>query len=177
MSSALTTLYLYRRWAGLTDLGENAQQTAVINAVSNAVSVYCNRDFGITTYREWLDGTGDNWLLLPQWPIATIYGVGSRSIAAITVSHATAKFASVSTSTTGVRLFSVDGTGTETDTELLFTGYKTITLLAAAIVSAGFAATVDSTYGSYPSNIIRPNMVGSVANGDDFDLEICDDFH
>lgn len=46
--------------------------TDIVNAASETVSKYCNRDFVLTTYDEVYDGTGDFNLLLNQYPITRV---------------------------------------------------------------------------------------------------------
>jgi hypothetical protein len=49
--------------------------TDIVNAASDVVVKYCNRDFVLTTYDEVYDGTGDYNLLLNQYPITQIQRV------------------------------------------------------------------------------------------------------
>lgn len=49
--------------------------TDIVNAASDTVCRYCNRDFVLTTYDEVYDGTGDYNLLLNQYPITEIQRV------------------------------------------------------------------------------------------------------
>src|SRR4051794_31843711 len=49
--------------------------TDIVNAASETVVRYCNRDFTLTTYDEVYDGTGDVNLLLSQYPITKVLRV------------------------------------------------------------------------------------------------------
>jgi hypothetical protein len=54
---------------------DTAVLTDIVNAASDIVCRYCNRDFTLTTYDEVYDGTGDFNLLLNQYPITQVQRV------------------------------------------------------------------------------------------------------
>jgi hypothetical protein len=51
----------------------------IVNASSDTVIRYCNRDFALTTYDEVLDGSGARNLLLSQYPVTQILRIATNN--------------------------------------------------------------------------------------------------
>jgi len=59
---------------------DNAVMTDVLNAASDTVVRWCNRDFVLTTYDELLDGSGARNLLLSQYPVTQILRIATNPV-------------------------------------------------------------------------------------------------
>lgn len=152
----LSTLFLFKTAMGITQSDDDDQFVALLGAASDAIVRHCDRTFALTTYREWLDGSGERFMLLRNWPITAIYGVATGFQQALQVKHATATYANVSAEDTGIRLFSVDTTGAQTESTIAYSSYATIGSLAAQIDSLGWSTSILSGMSSQPSTLIRP---------------------
>lgn len=121
----------------------------ILDGVDKWVKNHCQKDFEETSYKEYSDGDGTEYLFLKQYPIISVSRLSIGRNNAIKVNNsATATYATVSVTSTGVVL-NKDGT----ETTLLFADYATITLMVAAIAAqANWSAEVMNTsYASYAS--------------------------
>jgi len=84
---SLTTRYLYKQWCGKDD--DRLDQ--IVPQVSAIIGTFLHRTFALTVYRKWLDGTGDDKLLLPEWPITRIYGISTSAVSVMRVKNTGAK--------------------------------------------------------------------------------------
>lgn len=119
-------------------------------------TVYCRRTLVSTNYKEKYDGTADNSLVLDNYPIISLNRLSMGYDEAMRVKNSsTFGHASISVSSTGVTLYK-DGTSSS----LLFANYATMATLAVAISAvSGWSATVSETsYNSYPSNLLSEKM-------------------
>lgn len=118
--------------------------------------IYCRRKLVTTSYRERYDGSGDEYLILDNYPVTEVamLSVGMQEVIRVKNTNAGA-YASVSVSSTGMTL-NKDGTSTS----LTFATYPTMTTLVGAInAQSGWSAVLSmSTYGSYPSNLLVEKM-------------------
>lgn len=173
----LTTLFLFKQFASLTETEDDEKLKAIISACSLAIAEYCQRTFLETTYKKWLDGTGEDWLLLPEWPIRVVYGISTKRNDVMTVKNTTAKWASVSVEDTLIRLSSISTAGVESlDNTYTWATYPTMTLLAAAINAVtGWSATVKTDQGTQPTILLQPGVSGYAVSPDDVDLFIADE--
>lgn len=144
----------------LNFLGLNAETTPDRNidlirlgVESWVQNVYCRRTLVNASYKERYDGTGDQFLLLDNYPINSVNRLSVDTDDAIKIRNTsgTASQGSVSVSSTVVTL-TVDGVSST----LSLATYTTLTLLVAAINAlAGWEASlVSASYGSYPSTIL-----------------------
>jgi uncharacterized phiE125 gp8 family phage protein len=80
----LTTLSAVKEFLDISGTGDDALLTNFIKRASALIEKYCRRTFGVATYHQRLDGPGDTYLLLPQYPIVSVteIKVGSIAIAA-----------------------------------------------------------------------------------------------
>jgi len=138
-------------WLGI-DVTDNSQDD-VINAIHAPVEKWIKeksqKDFEETSYKEYSDGDGTEYLFLKQYPIISVSRLSIGRNNAIKVNNsAIATYATVSVTSTGVVL-NKDGT----ETTLLFADYATITLMAAAIADETNwqASVMNTSYASYAS--------------------------
>jgi hypothetical protein len=136
---------------------EDKNLELIRNAVEAWIqTVYCRRNLVSTSYKEKYDGTGCNSLVLDNYPIISLnrLSMGSEEVMRVKNSS-TFGHASVSVSSTGVTLYK-DGTSST----ILFTASATMSAMATAISAvSGWSATVSETsYNSYPSNLLSEKM-------------------
>lgn len=115
-------------------------------------TVHCRRTLVSASYKERYDGTGDQFLLLDNYPITAINRLSVDTDDAIKIRNTdVSSQASVSVSATAVTLYK-DGTSNS----LSLATYSTLTTLVAAInaVAGWEASLMMATYGSYPSTIL-----------------------
>jgi hypothetical protein len=175
MANELTTLYLFRQYAGTpADTARDALLTRLISDVSALIGEACNRAFGIATYRTWLDGTGSEGLRLPQWPVVTVYQACISADSALAVTYTGGgEYADVSFDGATLTLHSVDTSGTEATTELAVATHKTVGTLAAAIAAVtGWSGEAESGMENYPSAVLRPDSSGDVLSPSEFTLSV-----
>lgn len=175
----LTTQFLYRTAFKKTapTSGNDNSLAQWITAVSDAVERECDRTFSVTTYKKWLDGSGTGNIVLPDYPVNSVFGISICTSNAMEVTNTTAKHASISTELTGIRLYSISTLGVETDTLVLYSAYPIISSLAAAISAvSGWSATVLSGMGDEPSILIKPYLQGMCVSPDTYDIEVASEF-
>ncbi len=121
----------------------------ILDGVDSFVKGYCDRDFESTSYKEYQNGKDRQNLFLKQYPIISISRLSIGRINGLKVNNsANSTYATVSVTSTGV-ILNKDGT----TTELLFSAYATLTLMAAAISNETnwTASVLNTTYASYAS--------------------------
>ena len=121
----------------------------ILDGVDAFVKSYCRRDFESTAYKEYYNGKNKQNLFLKQYPIISVARLSIGRINGLQVNNsASSTYATVSVTSTGVVL-NKDGT----TTELLFSAYTTLTLMAAAIggETNWSASVLNATYASYAS--------------------------
>ncbi len=132
----LTTTARFKSYAGITSSDDDTLIGLLVARATNAIQVHCNRDFVVTTYREFYDGDGQNELILSNFPVISVsmLGVGRQDAFTIQNSSSDSYHAQVSISSTGMQL-QVQGGDNEDDTTLTLADYATLTLLFAAITA------------------------------------------
>jgi len=173
MATNLTTRYLVKQFAGIAAATTTWDGVidALITQVSEGVAAHCGRTFELQEWRVWLDGTGENRLLLPEYPITALYGACLDSDSAATITYAGGKWATVNITQTTMTLQSVDATGTTAASDITLTGTLTD---CAALVGAvsGWTMTILSGFATSPAILIR-NLEGGPALSPDYvELEI-----
>lgn len=177
--SDLTTQFLYRTAFKKTAPagGDDKNLAQWITAVSDAVERECDRTFGVTTYKKWLDGSGSGQIVLPDYPVQSVYGISICTSNALQITNTTAKIASASTELTGLRLYSISTAGAETDTLLLYATYATITALKTAVDAvAGWSATILSGMDNEPTILIKPYLQDMCISPATFEVEVASEF-
>lgn len=179
MAGDLTTLDLYKQFAGVTttDAARDARISAMISSVSQAIATYCARTFDLSTYRQWLDGTGRAYMQLPNWPVKSVFGICLTTRTAATIAYTgSGSWASVSVKGGVMTLFGTSSIGVETTTDIALSSYLTITLLAAYVNTlSGWSMTVQSGQGGGLALNIRDIAGARVTSTDSVDLDVPDD--
>ena len=155
---ALATVATFRSITGIVigDMGD-AMVEDLLNAASDVIEGYCQRLFVSRAYREFLDGTGEPYLLVKQRPIVAVTRVCTGQYAAmqVTFTLANSSNASLSVNEAGtiMTLRSVTSAiATSTPISLTALATDTIGELAAVVTAvAGWTATATAGYAAYPS--------------------------
>jgi hypothetical protein len=178
MAKNLTSVYRYKLFAGMTVTSTTYDTilASIIDQVSEAVARYTNRTFELQTWRQWLDGSGTSFLLVPEFPITAVYGISTNSIAFIeNVTNTTGQVATVSVDETYLTLFDITS-GTETATQKALATYPTATTLAAQITgTSGWSCSIASGMDSYPSRTLKPMSSETAKSPQKVTLEIADE--
>jgi hypothetical protein len=155
-------LYLGAKAGAYTD----AQITAMVNASSVAINKYCDRVFEATDYTEWLDGSDESKLRLPQYPVITLRRVLLNSFESMRLQNSAvgAFGASVSLAAGNLNLTVVGGASAGTDTLTLVT-YTTLALLQAAFVALGHGWIVTVVSEARPKDL-RPIGLSGALSGE-----------
>lgn len=176
MASALTTQFLFKQQAGVSGSTDDTLILRLIDDVSDAIERYCDRTFGTATYRQWLDGTGTERLLLPQWPVTNAFMVTSDYDDVMTVMFTGGEEASVSVTDTSVYLHSVSTAGVATDTTIALATYKTVTALHTQIETvSGWSAVISSGMDTRPTTLLRPMWADDATSPISAELTIASD--
>ena len=177
MAYELTTVADTRIYAGWSDppLGtepSTVQIESMIDAVTNALEMECDRHFLARDYHVWRSGNGTRELSIPDWPLNSFSRISIDMVDAISVqcSDATATEAYVELSiatTVGIPQSSqaaenliltiADGTNAGS-VSIALAGFTTMNLLVAQInaTAGSWSATTPSIYGSYQTSKLRP---------------------
>jgi hypothetical protein len=137
------------------DKNLNLLALAVEDWVQN---IYCHKKIVSADYTERYDGTGDQYLLLDNYPIISLdlLSIGTDDVISIK-NTTTYGYATVSVSSTVVTL-NLNGTSST----LALATYTTMTTLVNAInalSSSGWTASLmSSSYASYPSSLLLEKM-------------------
>jgi hypothetical protein len=150
----------------------------LIPQVSDQIAKYLKRDLAVTTYLNWVDGTGSPILRLEQWPILSLYNVflGTETAGYIENTSAAVSRASVSFDGTNLSLTSISTAGVVTTTDLPVGTSKILSTLKTAIEAvSGWFVTLNSTdYNSEPTSMLRPIYAASAVDPDTADLVLPD---
>ncbi len=160
MAKNLTTSHLFREFAQIKSCTDEQRKLIdrLVVAVSERIANYCGRVFEATTYFAWVNGTGTNFLNLPNFPLINVWEVSLTSQSAFTAKFTGGSRASVSVHGGSIHLQSIhETTGVVTDTAIVLSSYKTVTLLIAQINTvSGWTATVYGSMGNQPAEAIKP---------------------
>jgi len=177
MSTAnrITTPELVRAFTTVPDDVTTPILQLQIDRACQALADYCNRTFGSTTYRTWLDGTGTSRLYLSNWPITQLKGFGSCFQTVLEIQQTGKEFASVTFDGTTLTLWSI-ASGVETTTSLVAATYPTVATMAAAIsLVSGWTASTVSGRETQPTVMIRYIESVPVGENETVPLEAVDD--
>ncbi len=132
----LTTTERFKLYMGITTSDDDTLIGQLISRSTNAIQVYCNRDFVVKTYREFYDGEGQSELVLHQYPVTavTMLGIGNRDAFGIQNTSTEAYHAQVSFSDATMSLQVSGGVNAGTET-LTLANYDALPDLFAAITA------------------------------------------
>ena len=132
--------------------------TDLLTAATNVIENYCQKHFKSASYSKWLDGSGQQKLYLPEWPITAVGMLSLSPVDGVAVQSGdtSASHASVAVNSTGVTLLLSDGDNAATTT-VDFATYTTLATLTAQIeATAGTWTTeVADAYTGYRSAKLR----------------------
>lgn len=136
--------------------------TTILNGIDEWANYYCNREFDSTTYAEFYDGTGDQYLYLDQYPITAITQIAIGRDEAIKVKNTAtdATIAYVVVDSLNVTLI-VSGGASESSSALVKLTYTTLSDMVDAInaLGNGWSAEIyDSDYNNIKSTQLCPCM-------------------
>lgn len=151
--------YTLKGYLGIDGDAEDSIIKLLHQRAEARVKSILDREFESTTYYETYDGTGNNHLYLPQYPIIAVSYLGTKADAVKIKNTSTdANNAYVTIDDTNMTLTVSGGTNAGITTLALAT-YSTLTLLIAGINAAGkgwSAELYDSDYSAYLSaNLIK----------------------
>jgi hypothetical protein len=141
---ALSTVDSFKRFQRITGTDDDTLITELINGVSAEIERVTGIQFKARNRREWYTGNHQKRLTLNYYPVLNLTRLSYGWATAMTVSYSgSAIRAEVGVSPTGVRLNSVATSGTVATSDLLFTDYPTVSLMATAIGAvSGWTASV-----------------------------------
>ena len=149
----LTTLAVLKTWLGVTDTADDMVLQWSIQQASRIVQTHCARNFTEQRYYEVRDTTGQQKLVLYNYPATVIrfVGVGWDSVLSINSTNSTDAFASVAVDADQVHLTRVTSTGTETASQVSFGAHDVSSEVVQHIntisgFSAGLILNVPSRY-------------------------------
>lgn len=134
----------------------DAELAAIITAASVAIEKVCQRTFASASYSERYDGLGNGELWLRNFPVSAVARIAVDRQFALSIQQtdtATNQRASVKTSSTGLTLVRTASGVTTTDATVTWAANATLTAVAAAVnlLGAGWSATVQGSFGLWPS--------------------------
>lgn len=130
----LTTVERFKLYKGITSSTDDTLIGQLISRSTNAIQVFCNRDFVVKSYRDFEDGDGQSELILNQFPVVSVemLGIGRQDAFLIKNTTAGAYFAQVSITESDITLQVSGGANNGTET-LTLANYDTLTDLFTAI--------------------------------------------
>jgi hypothetical protein len=113
---------------------------ALIDAASEAVSLYCRRTFPLTSWDEITSGRCDRKLALKQFPIVTVSRIAVADSAALGIVNedkVTNQRATARLTSTGLVLTRVASGVATVDSTILWSGHATLQSVATAVTALG----------------------------------------
>lgn len=151
-SIALTSLAQVKRSLRIeTSTEHDDRLTELINGVSDRIRRICNRNFVAADYREFWSGSNERTIVVKNRPIIDCFRVAYGIADGLEIQFSgTAIRATVQVNDTGIRLYSQVAAGTETETEVSFANYPTISTAVTQINTvSGWTATTTNDWSSY----------------------------
>lgn len=155
----LINRYFAKDYLHITSNEDDGLLDTLVSAASKIVENICDRVFATTPYTEWLDGNGQNYILVPHYPITEIERVCLGSVVALEVqcSQSDATRAVVSYDKINVDCKIVGGAEDGKTNSAAVATYKTLSTLDTQIDTfTGWAATIRHTDSGWASADIRP---------------------
>ena len=132
----------------MTTSDDDRLLTELLDAATNRIEEFCQRTFVSATYKQFISGSGEGTLSLPNFPVTAIRRLGWERKNAISVDASTATDlrATVEVQDNQIVLKRWDSVGAETETSIAFADYLTTALMATQITTiTGWTATSDET--------------------------------
>tara|TARA_R110002110_G_scaffold86024_6_gene224510 strand:+ start:8330 stop:9256 length:927 start_codon:yes stop_codon:yes gene_type:complete len=168
MSVELTTIYLYKTFAGI-DTADATSDVAIAQGIqhtSSAIEAYCRREFTQQDYRRFIyTRSQPTQLFLPNAPVTAmrIASLSRRNALHVGSTHPTA---TISATSDGVSLFSLSAEGGATSTDISFSAQPTLADMATAISAvSGWEASVPRGTPTTDSSLFVAPVNGSRADG------------
>lgn len=159
MALDLTTCFLFKQFAGKNDLaaGEEPKIAAIVTSVSERIGEECDRTFEQTIYKKWLDGSGTNRQLLPDWPIRTLTRVSTQICDSLELQFTGGTQADVTFDGVTLTLHTINNAGAENTDTVLVSASATVTAMSTAVNAlSGWTASIRGTQDNEPSQLLRP---------------------
>lgn len=158
LTGALTTLGGLKAQIG-TDPNDDTLLNHLIDATSEKIERETGRRFAATDYVEWIDGSGQERVMLDQYPIIRVQSIGVGRCPRLSIEYTGAGVtASVIVTADNLRLLSIAADGTNTETDITLDGTTTISEVETAIDAvSGWSATTQT---DGPSLHLMPGSIG-----------------
>jgi len=161
--TGITTLYHYNRFVNDIDddntnnISDTESLRYIIDQTNSLIEQKCGRTFGSTTYKEWVEGEGTEYLVLGNYPITKVKLVSTSSVDVLTVEATGFPLATVSSNNSSIVLDTIATTGTEVETVLNYSDYANVSSLVTAIdLVSGWTSEVLSNNEDALTQFIRP---------------------
>jgi len=145
-STSITSLQSLKRYLRLTTSDDDRLLTELLDAATNRIEGFCQRVFVDKNYKQFVSGSGNGTLSLPNFPVTAVRRIGweRKNAMTVTASTSTDLRASVEVQDNGIVLKRWDSDGAETQTTITFATYLTTGLMATQITTiSGWTATAD----------------------------------
>lgn len=158
MANEICTVAYVKQFPWATDISDGLLGL-LIKAASDAIERECDRHFAARDYAGWHDGSGMRYLILPEWPVNSVYRVTIGTLDALTVvcDDAGATEAYANCDGTRFNLTILDGPNAGTVQITLATNTPLTALAATITATAGsWTGSALGSYGTYRSASLRP---------------------
>lgn len=175
---ALTTLANVKEYLGVSSADNDALFSSLITRVQSLIETYCERTFDSTAYTSWLDGSGQDFLWLPQWPVTALsrVAIGRRSVGSLIHNNSSAY--SVVAQNTGSTFTVTEHLKAGTDNTATDTVEATVSIATLVADLEGDVSSLSSSLASdlqdYPSTELEVFYGREMINGS-LDLQIPDE--
>lgn len=140
--------------------------TLNLSLATDILENYCNRQFESQEYIESVNGVGDNYIILPNYPITKISDISPDLYDGIKISvDNTIYSVGYAISNTSIIFTSIDFDGVEVETELTYATYPRMSQLSTAINSiSGLSTELSTQYENEPSKKLKKDY-GMIIGG------------
>ncbi len=130
---------------------EDSAIDTLVTSVSGAVKRYCRREFDNQAFDELYGGTGDEILVLNQYPLVSVTRVAGSPLPVLTIRNTSAsnQRATVAVTSTGLSLTRVASGVSSTDTSITWSSYPTLQAVKTAVDAMGNGWSADIPESTY----------------------------
>lgn len=142
---ALTSLASVKTYLGISGSDDDSLLESLIDAVSDRIETFCNRQFSSRDYRQWFDGRRETRFVVQHYPITAVkrLAYGSKDALSVQGTTTTDLRATVEVQDSQIVLSRFASDGTETETEVTFASNATASDLQSTIDgTTGWSATL-----------------------------------